>query len=231
MDNKIINVCMLMIGVSIGSIITYKIVDKKYETKIQEEIDLFKKDFIKRPTIGSNVSEMYPAEIIDEEKPAFTKKDRDNAKNIVENAGYTNYSQYANVDNHEDTDSSNDFFYANDQPVMSIRPEDTECPYVIAPEEFGDLDSYEKISLAYFADGILANENDEQVDDIDDLVGCESLEHFGEYEDDSVFVRNDKLKSYYEILKDNRRWVDVVDPPKSKPTRNKTPMKPHQMEE
>ena len=38
------------------------------------------------------------------------------------------------------------------------------------------------------------------IEDIDRVVGKDSLTHFGEYEDDSVYVRNDRLKCEYEIL-------------------------------
>lgn len=44
---------------------------------------------------------------------------------------------------------------------------------------------------------------------MDDIVGTESLTHFGEYEDDSVFVRNDKVKCDFEILPDQRNFSDV----------------------
>lgn len=91
------------------------------------------------------------------------------------------------------------------------KEEDTDNkPYVIAPEEFGDFEEYEKISLSYYADQILADENDEIIVDVDEIVGFESLTHFGEYEDDSVFVRNDKLKCDYEILLDRRTYSDVL---------------------
>ena len=36
-----------------------------------------------------------------------------------------------------------------------------EKPYVISPEEFGEVEEYEKISLTYYADEVLADENDE----------------------------------------------------------------------
>lgn len=84
-----------------------------------------------------------------------------------------------------------------------------ETPYVISPEEFGEFDGYEKISLTYYADDVLVDENDEIVDNVDAVVGEESLTHFGEYEDDSVFVRNDSLKSDYEILLDYRKYSEV----------------------
>ena len=48
-----------------------------------------------------------------------------------------------------------------------------EKPYVISPEEFGDFDEYTKLSLTYYSDGVLADENDEIVDDIDETVGAD----------------------------------------------------------
>ncbi len=82
--------------------------------------------------------------------------------------------------------------------------EPMEKPYVISPEEFGDFDDYEQISLTYYADGNLTDENDELIENVEDIVGEESLEHFGEYDEDAVYVRNDRLKCDYEILLDQR---------------------------
>lgn len=88
-----------------------------------------------------------------------------------------------------------------------------ERPYVISPEEFGEFEDYEKISLTYYSGNkILADENDEPVEDVDEIVGIDSLDRFGEYEEDSVFVRNDRLKCDYEILMDSRAypgWTEV----------------------
>ena len=84
-------------------------------------------------------------------------------------------------------------------------------PYVIPPEQFGDDEEYEQISLTYYADGVLADENDEVIEDVEDAVGIDSLNHFGEYEDDSVFVRNDARKCDYEILLDQRTYSEVVE--------------------
>lgn len=92
-------------------------------------------------------------------------------------------------------------------------------PYVIPPEDFGEFEDYEKISLTYYSDGVLTDENDEIVDDVEDSVGEDSLNHFGEYEDDSVFVRNDRKKCDYEILLDLRKYADVSE------------MLPHRMED
>lgn len=74
-------------------------------------------------------------------------------------------------------------------------------PYVIPPDDF-DEEGYDTISLYYYDDGVLENMyTKEIVENVDELVGKESLTHFGEYEDDSVFVRNDRLRLDIEILR------------------------------
>ena len=83
-------------------------------------------------------------------------------------------------------------------------------PYVISPEEFDTKDGYKTVSLSYYADGVLADDYDEVVEDVEKMVGKESLNHFGEYEDDSVFVRNDRMRTDFEILRDLRNYSDVV---------------------
>lgn len=82
-------------------------------------------------------------------------------------------------------------------------------PYVIIPEEF-DENGYETVTLYYYADGVVAtSDTNKVVDNVDELIGEDSLTHFGEYEEDSVFVRNDNLEIDFEILKDNRRFSEV----------------------
>lgn len=86
-------------------------------------------------------------------------------------------------------------------------------PYIISPEEFGEDSDYETISLTYYADGVLTDEMNELVEDIDNVVGKDSLTHFGDYEEDSVFVRNERLKHDYEILLDLRKYSEVQTEP------------------
>jgi len=119
-------------------------------------------------------------------------------EDIIKKARYTNYSDIAESNN-EDAKGG-----------AESMPEKTDRPYVIPPEEFGELHGYETISLTYYADNVLADELDELVEDVDDVVGLDSLKTFGRYEDDSVFVRNDRLKADYEILADLRNYSDVV---------------------
>ena len=84
---------------------------------------------------------------------------------------------------------------------------EVEAPYVISLDEFGEMEGYTQISLTYFDDGILSDENGVIIDEPEDIVG-DALDHFGEYEEDSVFVRSDPKRCDYEILRDLRSYAE-----------------------
>lgn len=84
-----------------------------------------------------------------------------------------------------------------------------ERPYVIRPDEFDDIPGYSTIELMYFSDGVLADEFYEKVENVDECVGIDSLSHFGEYEEDSVYVRNDARRCDYIIIREKERYKDV----------------------
>lgn len=187
--NKTINFMMFVLGVAVGSVVTWRYVEKKYEQIAQDEIDSVKEVFSKREAEFTENTEARIKADNAKEKPRVIEY----AARLSEH-GYTNYSDLVDEKPEE----------------VKEEPMSVDKPYVIAPEEFGDLDDYETISLTYYADQILADDNDVIVDDVEDVVGFDSLNSFGEYEDDSVFVRNDRLKCDYEILLDKRKYSNVI---------------------
>ena len=83
--------------------------------------------------------------------------------------------------------------------------------YTINPNDFGEFDDYGHIFLTYYSDGILAEGEDILDDDeIENCVGLDFEDYFGEYEDDSVHIRNDRLKCDYEILADERTFEKAL---------------------
>ena len=100
--------------------------------------------------------------------------------------------------------------YTNtERPVVKDTEPDDE-PDVIPPETFmeGHEKGYEQIGLTYYADGVLADDGDEILEDADSIVG-DFAEHYGDYEDDVVYVRNEARETDYEICKDNRTYEEV----------------------
>lgn len=178
------NVVIFAAGAAIGSAVTWKLLKDKYAKIAQEEIDSVKEVFTVRKNSSNTIDELVESkEVKDETLRSFS--DKIDYSNLVKEIGYISKDEEGGSD-------------VNDKP------------YVIEPEEYGEMDGYETVSLTYYADGVLADDRDNVVEDVEGMVGVESLDHFGEYEDDSVFVRNDRLETDYEILLDLRNFDDVA---------------------
>lgn len=84
-------------------------------------------------------------------------------------------------------------------------------PYVISPEEFGEIPGYSRFTLKYFKDGFLIDDQNQPIDDVETVVGKDFMNHFGEYEDDTVYIRNDRVESDFEILFVDEEYMDVLE--------------------
>lgn len=199
MNSTLKGVLIFVLGAAAGSLATWKLIEKKYKDIAQEEIDSVKDTFSKmKKNEYPDKLEDYPDfeefdDSDDEESKSEQKIDRNNKPDIVEYAkilsetGYTNYAEKQDK-----------------KEKKGVEPVEDERPYVISPDEFGEKDGYENVTLTYYADGVLTDYFDNVISNIDEVVGFDSLDHFGEYEDDAVFVRNEKMETDYEILRDLR---------------------------
>lgn len=180
-------------GALIGSAATWQYLKKKYEQIAQEEIDSVKEVFRKKEIDLNNKVDTAHHDL--EESKEDQKKAVNEYKNVLNSV---NYSDYSSAKKEKEV-----------EPVSG--------PYVISPEEFGEKEDegYETVSLMYYADGYLADEEDYLIEDIEGSVGRDSLTHFGEYEDDSVFVRNDDRKCDYEILLSERDYKELIEAKKA----------------
>lgn len=186
MKDLLTSAVIFTVGAIIGSAVTYKMLKTKYEHIAQEEIDSVKEVF-SRMHSESEKEEVEEAEQT-QQKGANRKTSVKEYATMIKDSGYVNYSDSNNIKKEESNVNK---------------------PRVIPPEEFGEED-YAVISLNYYADGVLADDWDKVIEDVDNTVGADFANHFGEYEDDSVFVRNDELETDYEILRDTRNFSDVV---------------------
>lgn len=182
MRNKLMYIAVFAAGVGVGAGVTWKVLKDKYAKLAQEEIESVKEVFKNNFTKTD-----YPEE--DEEESGYSNKEDNMYKSTI---GKYNYSTYSEEKKPE---------------VKEVKNEDE--PYVISPNDFGELDDYECITLFYYNDGVLADDRDEIVDNANDMVGRDFAEHFGDYEDDSVFIRNDSRRCDYEILLDGRNFSEV----------------------
>ena len=113
----------------------------------------------------------------------------------------------------EDTDKKvvNNIIRENNYDGQNEGEEDEDDmvgPHVITYDDFAE-NGYEGESLYYFTDGIVTDLMYNVMDDYEDLIGDDFAEHFGEEEPDVVYIRNDKLKTDFEVLRDERRFSEV----------------------
>ena len=204
MNSTLKGVLIFVLGAAAGSLATWKLIEKKYKDIAQEEIDSVKDTFskMKKNEYPDNLEDYPDFEEFDdsddsynaEEEPKPEQKiDRNNKPDIVEYAKILSETGYTNYAERQDK-----------KEKKGVEPVEDERPYVISPDEFGEKDGYENVTLTYYADGVLTDYFDNVISNIDEVVGFDSLDHFGEYEDDAVFVRNEKMETDYEILRDLR---------------------------
>jgi hypothetical protein len=166
-----------IMGAAVGSAVTFKLVKTKYEQLAEEEINSVREFYAKKEPEKT------------EEKPVVIPNTRwtTDKPNLFEYAKTIKESGYVTTDNHEEEKGGED----------NIR---SDIPYVITPDEYGENDDYEAASFHYYEDGVLADEWGDVVFNYEELIGSDTLESFDEDWND-VYVRNDLLKTDYEIIR------------------------------
>ena len=204
MNKTITVVASFVLGAAAGATGAWYILKKRYADLAQEEIDSVKAVFSKRlaeanEEMKKHIPIHHDSEMdndVDDPKDDGDAEIEDQVKEIID---YTGYSSQASPDEIEE------------------KLKKSTAPYIISPEEFGEYDDYDPIELTYFADGILGDDALDPIDNVEEIVGFESLNHFGEYEDDSVYVRNDRLRADYVIVRDERTYSEAM--PQRSPSR------------
>ena len=198
--NKIVS---FILGAGIGSVTTYFVVKKTIQERADEEIEsvvtTFKERYDKiekiltdeqKEKIGVYSSEkefkVIEPDIQTEEEPY---------KDKVEDLGYS-----VGVDLSENNDKHVDNITQIDDVKIDM------APYTISEEEFGEFGN-EEMTLILYADGVLADEQDQLIDDPESLLG-NCLEEFGEY-DDALYVRNESKEIDFVVIRSDKTFDDV----------------------
>ena len=181
------------VGVTVGSLVTLKIVEKKYKQIADEEIDSVIKQFKKRDEIIENeIKQIGNGNIFDN-----TQEEYESEVNMLGYSVPTEYEEYK-PKNPKDEDYT-----------ICVGPgEEYIEPYVIAPEDYGEVGAYDAKSWKFYADLVLTDEEGEIVVDPESVIG-NALGRFGEYEPDSVYVRNENTWCDYEILKQEETFSEI----------------------
>lgn len=196
MSNKAKNVIFFIAGAVTGSFATWKLVKTKYERIADEEIESVKRVFGKanqaQACENSEVPEQEPENesdyepLTDDDVFIYPEEELGDYVHMVDDLGYSGKEEEG------ETKVTN--------PGL---------PYIIAPTQFGEFSDFKRFSLTYYEeDDILTDDKEEPIEDPYVLVGDDFMDHYGEYYDDAVYVRNEMLKADYEILLDTGAFYD-----------------------
>ena len=191
MKTKLFNVLLFTAGGAIGSLVTWKVLKTRYERIAQEEIDSVKETWAQmnrhdtdEPVEGRGMCD----ECDDEEYD-------DNAIEQMVMTDYTSLASKYSRGTGETTENDEEGERGTEDDVPYING-----PYVIDPSDFGDGNfEHELHCINYYSDGILADDWG-VILDIEETIGEDSLKHFGDYADDIVHVRNERLRIDYEVV-------------------------------
>lgn len=186
-----------LVGLVIGSVLTYHGLKNKVEAEINEEVD--------------KIKEFYKDQLEKQQAEYFEKEYLKSKASVAEDKGSVinlkNIEKYEAEQNEETSDDIDDapsgaFEVFKDEIVARDKP------FVIEEDRVGEYISYDLISLIYFSDGVLTDDWEVPVENPDETVGKEYAGYF-ETGEDVVYVRNDKLKCEFEITRDLRTYEEV----------------------
>lgn len=196
-------------GALLGAACTYLIVNKMTKTKYEaianseiaevknlylskcRKLDDIKKNNEEKEKIATTYVTLHSNKFSSVTENDIAEKIKFKVKDIIRD------NSYEVIPPEEDEDEEDRWEREAQYPVDEI----SSIPYTITPDQFvNEKRYYDKITLLYYENGVLTSEAEDYEEDIDSTIGQDSLNKFGEFEEDAVYVRNDRLSIDYEVL-------------------------------
>ena len=188
MNNRIKNYIWFAVGCMVGSTATFLYLKKNYEHRVNSELQKLKITKQTNHTNNTNMSTEQP-DPITQTVDQFI-------------------SLYSSVEEHRDYGHVDEKERENMTRLLS--------PRVIHPDEEADDydEGYLTVYLTYYTPdpsrgettGVLANQYDEIITEVEERVGTDYMNHFGQFEPGIVRVRNDEYKIDYIIDKSDQTY-------------------------
>lgn len=232
----------LALGGTLGVLVTRDHYKTKFRDELEDQIESVKDAFQREQKEGiySDPVALADAIIPTEDREAveaetqaqtsinhYTALVRDQGYVMVEGERYDNGGDDVAEDpDHEEA--------SNEQQVTSIfdpnqLPERVPGkPYVVTVNEYMEETEFQKVSLVYYdEDGVLADDRDSIVPDILGVIG-DGTSYFGVGSNDPiiVYVKNEKLGTIFEVVKDEQSFQKLVlrmNEPQQRPIRRRMP--------
>lgn len=161
------------LGAAVGAVSAWFITKKYYEKRFAEDVDAIRDDYAKEYT-------------------------REKVEDKVKDLGYISDEETVKIIPVDEEDYNEDGTKKDD--VNPAPGESVPYPYTIGPDQYYDEQLFDKMTLTYYEENDALISDEEESLEINDFIGRESLDKFGEYESDTVFVRNEKMGTDFEVV-------------------------------
>ena len=185
-------VLIFVSGVTVGGFLGYKIIEKKYNDKLETEVNRRIDEYV----LNNKKEEKHT-------EPMKIKKE-----NIADKINYNNVTKnYISSEDNEEKEIKEikeEDDGKEDEPEVNdyISDDSSRDPYEITEEEYDDTSNdFEKESLYYYRGNYtLVDDSDNVVDveDADILLGSDWADLMNE--NGIIYIRNEKVKTDYEVV-------------------------------
>jgi hypothetical protein len=239
------SVALLVGGALIGSgatyLITKNVLEKKFEARTEEEIASVRDSYIERMRILEDELRSHPVKpSVTVKEPVRTVEDIPKERVVPTNeelrTAYHKIKPSAEAVQ-ELQETVEGLGYVREEEAVKeeearlamgiAEPDDDEPSVIPVQAYFDNEEGYAQYTLTYYVGDktLVFEDSDQVVEDVDQTVGFHNLHNFGveSGNDDTVYVRNNKKESEYEILRDPGKysenqlsvdtWADTPEPP------------------
>lgn len=185
-------------GVLVGGFAMKKYIDKKYGPSEYEEIVPAEKE----DDSVQNEPEQ-KTEVKTDNRVKYTQASREEYREFLNK--YDGVEEVEEDIPEDEIPSDCVMYTPRNAPIIG------DVPYNISPDEYMEIDSYETAEYTLYADGYVTDETGTPCspEDVLNALGDEFENWFGTYENDQVWVRNDRLHMDFSVIKDLDKYEDV----------------------
>lgn len=207
-------ILIFLVGFGTGTVSTYFFMknktNKEIETRVTKAVENNSKKTTDTPKITPEQSNSQPIE----EDNAIKKSNGPEKRPDL--SDYTKAIKEANYDSAVNNDKITTMSDAVeekteriiDQAIKKTATKKTKVPKKITQDEFDATSEEERATLYYYADGILADDEDKQYDPVETL-GATNFKNFKSTYD-TIYIFNYALNMMFEVMPSNSKYADAV---------------------
>lgn len=189
-------ILLVAAGGAVGALVSWRILDRKYQNRLDVEIEAAKEHYKSKYEVFLGESVNLPDEfaVVENEEGVVqdiitTSKNDDDVMEWAKKLGTETFTDYT-----KSTDSSNDAKGVS--KMKGIR--------MVSSEEYDSCTYDDAESFTKYSDGVITDELDVPVDDLETLFGEDIVEEIANSDEDALYIIDEDNERVYEILKDSR---------------------------